>query len=1583
MGCKIEDIKDENLQALIQQYGAKEGLVKFLDQKVFADNEVGFRLKTVNIVTDNLSKINNWFKQLGNTDKFWQKLQQDLQIPKEQLELLKESDGKTIEEKLASFVANYSYTVEINTGEKAVSYEFPKNQSFSNFITDDKRYYSKETEDFGYDFFEDDKKITFEEFQKARDKAFDNNKRIRITVPSDFYSSLTVLGGANYKESEIATPVITPNIKGHAQFATNNGIGWFRSDEQTLKTGFDVVGDSNEEFFKTLKENINKPNFYTTKTRRILELQSDLFQKGRDNKELVNNNITDGDYLYNNEGLTQGEEMGLEDKPSQDIIGKRLGEVNKRSKSNENQFLQLLNKDNNWVTFFVKSIIQDSAKKGYEKVLFPSGNTSVKIESNGTGINTIEEAKNRNQNNLANTGIFYETTVINTLKKQGYRPSLITDEYGNTWNEIEIDPVFANAVIAFDLGIEGEFPFIKESTSRIESGEKTITVRSKRYNSGVYKAGDGSIKVDQQGLYDINEYLELTGMSKTEFRHEFIGNEDIKEEHIKKFMEGDYKLWVYKVSPNVAQDLGTESSQYKNEIDRLKDVVSRLEHLVKATSDRDKKQYFRDKIKRTNEYIEFLSNPDNQEDYKLLQLVNVLINQAEDLVNNGNNHLAQQYVNFFQDLLPKNSSSPEIEEKVRVIEKRIKDLNEKVLKLDTIIIAKNSKARDLLDINGEAVPFVKDKPMASMLLDASTSNNPWVRELYRVVSTSFNKTILKLNFVKSEISKLHKDVVKFQSGVPKDQLYDFMLQTNERGEKTGYTIDKNNWKYYQDKIKNYYNPVSGSRKELKDYVKWLRDNHNIIIDQEAFKSYEKNRVDYIMSQPVSLDESKYKDEESLQNAINNKRLDWAGRVKAKIDPNTFVKLLNKPLHTAKDLDFIQEYLNPGVWKSFNGKPIITYENSNPEYKDDKYDKLNGLDDSNPLKRFFTYYTNSVKSARMESNDWEQDSHLSLNYVPELKSEANLYKQFSDWVKESFTELPDKPSSYLKDPITGEPLMVISDSGMLTGSVPAKYKNYNLNEVLDSYISGHVSKREKSKVEDSAKAILNIIKNQKEYELDKFGNIQMQNGNPVIVESKSKEGFNMAAYHLESMLYNKHHEKGGSLDKLYYDSVTQQEIDELKAIEERSEEEEKRLQELLKKGTVATVKKGVSAFMSYVATKALAFNPFSGIAEMLQSTSSLYIEAAGSKFFNSNDITEAFGKALKLSNPAGVILPSGIAKKLESETIKTEADKLFSNFPIINNYGLDIKKGFFSNTFIGFETSEKLTKGTLILAYLKNKKVVGKDGLTYYLGQELKYNEQGVAYLDDRFEDDFGLESPLRNEVVNELSALSKKMLSRDSSRDPIQLNKPYWGQLLGQFRSGWMFEGFTRRWSSGYDDAILGKQRGYFHNVFLSEGKWDIKKAMNILYTAQFNPSKLPGMYGMQDLDVRNVKKALRELQIWMSLATMYLTISLLAGGDDDEEDAFLNKTSNFLLNLSYRGSRDLSFYINPKSTVEIFDSPFAAMSSVKQLMQFGTAIVTTPFDPYVYDDTEREQLKVIKSGVKLVPLYSGANSTYKKWMED
>jgi hypothetical protein len=168
-------------------------------------------------------------------------------------------------------------------------------------------------------------------------------------------------------------------------------------------------------------------------------------------------------------------------------------------KSPENKFLSLLEKDSNLATFFVKSIIQDSAKKGYEKVLFPKGETAAKIEGHETiadEINKIDKELKNNRDFLENPtnlyevtpfdsnytdamledglenklkkaeknivrlekqkqelksqGIeklkpieaFYEIKVGNILEKQFGKENVkqVTDEYGNTWNEIRITP---------------------------------------------------------------------------------------------------------------------------------------------------------------------------------------------------------------------------------------------------------------------------------------------------------------------------------------------------------------------------------------------------------------------------------------------------------------------------------------------------------------------------------------------------------------------------------------------------------------------------------------------------------------------------------------------------------------------------------------------------------------------------------------------------------------------------------------------------------------------------------------------------------------------------------------------------------------------------------------------------------------------------------------------------------------------------------------------------------------------------------------------------------------------------------------
>ena len=533
-------------------------------------NKLNYKLKAVNLLQspEGIKMFEKGEKNKWSLDK----ILTELKVPKDQKEILLGLGITNRENLVLELATKYSYAVEINTAiEKETTRVYDRDSSLD---VDRTNFYFQEDHYTGNGFttfFKNGKEITKTEYEYALDGASYEGKDIKNT-PTSYYSNLTVPGGTNYTENEIATPAVEPSIKGHAQFATDNGIGWFRSDEQTVTGTFskktklddlqieDVPNDftlgetrfylesgewmmQNDDSLVRLREvglgepevliayksklsglteidnNLIGENYKVksntfgepTKTRRILEVQSDLFQKGRNNLNLVHRkliNIVDDPILQSkNFTVANGNTYGYRERDKAFVLVDnqnpnfldRVKVITEKeyntAKENfrkdyqleqiqnfpANQFLQLLNKDGNWITFFVKSIVQDSTKKGYEKVLFPSGNTASKIE----GHTTLEEFKKEKEDRIkANEEIisklsdseldqqvksdteyenkrlreelervekegfaalrpiynFYENTVTNVLKKVYGKDNVVsvTDEYGNTWNEVTL-----------------------------------------------------------------------------------------------------------------------------------------------------------------------------------------------------------------------------------------------------------------------------------------------------------------------------------------------------------------------------------------------------------------------------------------------------------------------------------------------------------------------------------------------------------------------------------------------------------------------------------------------------------------------------------------------------------------------------------------------------------------------------------------------------------------------------------------------------------------------------------------------------------------------------------------------------------------------------------------------------------------------------------------------------------------------------------------------------------------------------------------------------------------------------------------
>ena len=230
-------------------------------------------LKAIQIL--NSDKAKQIFDKGNKNNWSLEKILAELAVPREQRELIKGLGKTNLNEIVTDLLANYSYTVEINTA-RGVSEGAP-------MIAEDGTYYTIHRDPEDGSSYRDI--ITKDEYNTLLKTYGSGN--------TQHYSNLTVPGGINYTENEITTPAITPSIKGHAQFATDQGIGWFRSEEQSP---IQSVEDT-----KKMAFDINEGEFYTKEFTENREQSDETeFEKAKNNGKLVSQSEFGATYKFNN-----------------------------------------------------------------------------------------------------------------------------------------------------------------------------------------------------------------------------------------------------------------------------------------------------------------------------------------------------------------------------------------------------------------------------------------------------------------------------------------------------------------------------------------------------------------------------------------------------------------------------------------------------------------------------------------------------------------------------------------------------------------------------------------------------------------------------------------------------------------------------------------------------------------------------------------------------------------------------------------------------------------------------------------------------------------------------------------------------------------------------------------------------------------------------------------------------------------------------------------------------------------------------------------------------------------------------------
>ena len=227
--------KEDLLNEGSKKYGISRGKSTATIKYSQADqNRVNFGLKSVDILQSDKAKqiFDKGIKNNWSLDK----ILNELQIPKEQKQLILDLDKTNREEIITDLLANYGYTVEINTAkEELQDYEMVDVTGEGDFQPQE---FIPDT-DWIEEYDEDGNIISVKEVLSEKGKKQIEERENR-RKPTQHYSYLTVPGGTNYTENEIATPAIVPSIKGHAAFSTDSGIGWGRWDEKVQYTEKDI-----------------------------------------------------------------------------------------------------------------------------------------------------------------------------------------------------------------------------------------------------------------------------------------------------------------------------------------------------------------------------------------------------------------------------------------------------------------------------------------------------------------------------------------------------------------------------------------------------------------------------------------------------------------------------------------------------------------------------------------------------------------------------------------------------------------------------------------------------------------------------------------------------------------------------------------------------------------------------------------------------------------------------------------------------------------------------------------------------------------------------------------------------------------------------------------------------------------------------------------------------------------------------------------------------------------------------------------------------------------------------------------------
>ena len=395
-------------------------------------------------------------------------------------------------------------------------------------------------------------------------------------------------------------------------------------------------------------------------------------------------------------------------------------------------------------------------------------------------------------------------------------------------------------------------------------------------------------------------------------------------------------------------------------------------------------------------------------------------------------------------------------------------------------------------------------------------------------------------------------------------------------------------------------------------------------------------------------------------------------------------------------------------------------------------------------------------------------------------------------------------------------------------------------------------------------------------------------------------------------------------------------------------------------------KALNLFQTYTSLKVMGVNAISMVNNALMAEVQQSIESFAKQYITPESYTKA---SVEYSRE---LLDGDILGDIGKRSPKSLVNLLNEHFGIFTDFNegslLDntrVKKlSKLSTLFFTTNIGEHEAQSRFLLASLMDKRALDKDGndigsvFDYFLVEDGKLvfdKEHKVANFKRKDQIAFG----------QQISAIIRKMHGNYANYSKVALQQYGIGKLALAFRK-WIWTTAKRRWSKQYYDEFGQTfSKGYYrdgaafaYNKVMSffERFVDEAKALEYAEKADWDT--------MTENEKANVKRFITELSIFSIMSVMSMLISKYEPDDDDEVTKFVLNHLDYQL---FRLSTDITFYINPASTMKIIQSPIPSSSVIRSISNFIEACLN-PLAEYEKGDRKGE-LKLKYRFMDLVPI--------------